>query len=88
MQPIIDKEKVIKGLEIYLMLGENYIFCNECPYKLNCTSGNWCVGVLLRDALELLKEQAQEIEQLEHNLSIVEHNINCYINGNEESEVK
>lgn len=34
-------------------------------------------------ALELLKEQEEQIEQLEHDLAVTENNINYYVNGND-----
>lgn len=37
----------------------------------------------LDDAIELLKEQEQTIERLEHDLAITENNLNYYINGND-----
>ena len=46
-----DREMVIKGIEC---LTADEITCNtDCPYF----SGVGCVNVILRDALELLKEQ-------------------------------
>ena len=36
-----------------------------------------------RVALDLLKEQEEQIEQLEHDLAVTENNINYYINGND-----
>ena len=53
---MIDREKVIKGLEI--CLEDEY--CNGCPYEENCfdpdTDNPWG-SYLKRDALALLKEQ-------------------------------
>lgn len=34
-------------------------------------------------ALDLLKEQEEQIEQLEHDLAVTENNINYYVNGND-----
>jgi hypothetical protein len=38
---------------------------------------------LMMDALELLKEQEQQIEQLEHDLAVTQNNLNYYVNGND-----
>lgn len=56
-----DREKVIKGLEI---CKERNYCCPECPYydrdaEMGCHSNE-----LMADALTLLKEQAEEIENL------------------------
>ena len=50
-----DREKVIKGLEQH---SEGFDRCGECPYY-DIDHGNVlsCRDELLRDALELLKEQ-------------------------------
>ena len=37
----------------------------------------------LKDVLELLKEQEQQIEQLEHDLAVTQNNLNYYVNGND-----
>lgn len=54
-----DREKVIKAINICLGHG----VCNDCPY---CLSGKGyttmnCRDYMLRDALELLKEQENEL---------------------------
>lgn len=50
---MIDREKVIKGLEHCLEDG-----CSGCPYNENCdVFDNAFSGTLVKDALELLKEQ-------------------------------
>ena len=38
---------------------------------------------ILNDALELLKEQKDTIDRLEHDLSITQNNLNFYVNGND-----
>ena len=53
---MIDKEKVIKGLECC----KTYATCNKCPYngeEQNCNS-------LRREALALIKEQEQLIDNI------------------------
>lgn len=48
-----DREKVIKGLEHCTKDG-----CRDCPYEKNCdVFDNAFSGTLVKDALELLKEQ-------------------------------
>ena len=37
----------------------------------------------VRDALALLKEQEEQIEQLEHDLAVTQNNLNYYVNGND-----
>ena len=34
-------------------------------------------------AVELLKEQTEQIERLEHDLAAAENNLNYYVNGND-----
>ena len=34
-------------------------------------------------ALDLLKEQEEQIEQLEHDLAVTQNNLNYYVNGND-----
>lgn len=56
---MIDREKVIKGLECH-----SEVNCVECPYRdgwRTCNFGE----TLLADALALLKEQQERIEVLE-----------------------
>lgn len=56
-----DIEKVVKGLEC--CSGNIGTDCNECPYNAN---GNLdvCGTLLADDALELLKEQQDRLEQM------------------------
>ena len=50
-----DREKVIKGLEVHMdLLGGN---CNDCPYHSDEEIWPQCSLRILKDALELLKEQ-------------------------------
>ena len=69
-----DREKVIKGLEMCKIM-----YCDECPYD----DENSCSFYLNHDALELLKEQEKQIENLEYSLEITESNLRHYINGND-----
>ena len=57
----MDREKVIKGLEICANRVPGKYDCNECPYE---TDGNYCEINLTNDALALLKEQEKEIKAL------------------------
>ena len=57
-----DREKVIKALEMCI----EDIECSDCPYEEKCFAANdepYAVP-MMRDALELLKEQEAEIERL------------------------
>ena len=57
---MIDRDKVIKGMECCLDYDPDNITCPECPYddsyKLYTTT-RWCIGQLIEDALSLLREQ-------------------------------
>ena len=63
---MMDREKVIKGLEMCIRHGENpSVRCgqkDECPYEQN---GLPCWIDLSRDAIALLKEQEAETEWCE-----------------------
>lgn len=72
-----DKESVIEGLEHC-----KKSYCYRCPYVCDGLCGANCTADLASDVLDLLKEQAAEIERLEHDLAVTEHNINYYVNGN------
>lgn len=51
-----DREKVVKGLE--MCIADEY--CNGCPYEVQCYSpGQEYAESMMRDALELLKEQPE-----------------------------
>ena len=50
----MDREKVIKGLEICIDRVPGKYDCYECPYEID---GNYCEINLAKDALALLKEQ-------------------------------
>ena len=60
----MDREKVIKGLERCKLY--NKVNCDKCPYDYN-GRGNGkseCTAELATDALELLKEQHNEITMM------------------------
>ena len=63
----MDREKVIKGLE--MCLADEY--CNGCPYKKDCfdpdSDNPWGSGVM-RDAIALLKEQEEQIKNRDESL--------------------
>ena len=63
---MIDREKVMKGLECCVMLngGSMYRVCDDCPYNDNREEGT-CISIipLLEDARSLLADQAQLVEQ-------------------------
>ena len=55
-----DIEKVVKGLE--MCIADEY--CNGCPYEVQCYSpGQEYAESMMREALELLKEQEKIKEQ-------------------------
>lgn len=54
---MIDREKVIKALEVCIPLDEGEKCPTECPYYQDVCSG---YSQVMRDALELLKEQESE----------------------------
>jgi Fe-S cluster biogenesis protein NfuA len=67
-----DKEKVIKGLETCsdVYYGADGA-CSSCPYsKIN---GDMCVAKLVHDAISMLKEQEQRINELEEKLRLLEY---------------
>lgn len=59
---MIDREKVIKGLESCTTAGFGCIKNMECPYSAQ-RYGSHCVDYMLRDALALLKAQEQEAQR-------------------------
>ena len=62
---MIDREKVIKGLECiggYMHMATNP--CTDCEYN-ECQTYAICVGEVARDALLLLKEEAAEVVEEE-----------------------
>lgn len=58
-----DREKVINALECCYCNFPKQMDCKNCPYDKICYHDKAC-SLMLRDALELLKEQAEEIERL------------------------
>lgn len=38
---------------------------------------------IIEQAIALLKEQDDQIEQLEHDLAVTQNNLNYYVNGND-----
>lgn len=65
---MIDREKVIKGLECYRMNPDpEHCEKNDCPYNNNDPHyGYWCCSNrLLHDAVRLLKEQEPRVMTLE-----------------------
>lgn len=62
-----DIEKVIKGLECCLRESEHIDDnpCADCPYyDIDSGVGGKCIDDKDRDALELLKEQEKEIDEI------------------------
>lgn len=53
---MIDREKVIKGLEVCVNRVPGKYGCHKCPYEID---GNDCEINCTKDALALLKEQEQ-----------------------------
>ena len=78
-----DLEKVIEGLKCCFENAK----CDGCPYEMECrkilfkTKENHCP--ILDEILALLKEQDDQIEQLEHDLAVTQNNLNYYVNGND-----
>ena len=67
---MIDREKVIKAVDICLGHGK----CNDCSYRSGANySDQNCRGRMLRDVLELLKEQEELIKKFELERSLDEH---------------
>ena len=60
---MIDREKVIKGLERCKLY--NKVNCDKCPYDYNGRGDgkSECTAELASDALALLKEQENEYEK-------------------------
>lgn len=72
---MIDREKVIKGLEMCIA----DVGCHGCPYEDECYSEDRCEQFsepMMRDALALLKEQDAEIRQLRLALDIAKGTCN------------
>lgn len=61
---MIDKEKVIKGLETCSQKTVLYV-CGSCPYSNDDNDTYDCTQALSEDALTILKEQQERIETLE-----------------------
>jgi len=58
-----DREKVIKGLKCLSALEKDryvMVFCENCEYRTE----SYCTSIIASDALALLKEQQEEIENL------------------------
>ena len=70
---MFDKEKVIKGLECCGNHKREYS-CSNCPYEEYGWEGNpsECTEILAVQALALLKEQEQTIENLNDIIAIHE----------------
>ena len=64
----------VKDWLINLSIGDAYPV-RDYGYKETARLANKC--------LALLKEQEKQINELEHNLSVAENNLNFYINGND-----
>lgn len=58
----MDKEKVVKGLEICTT---RPCYCTDCPYKANCYLDSQEV---MEDALALIKEQEEQIKTRDESL--------------------
>lgn len=59
---MIDREKVIKGLECCM----SDKLCNSpCPYKGQCDDGGYYYSKAIEDAIELLKAQEPRVMTLE-----------------------
>ena len=64
-------ERVIEGLKVCTNLAtKRGCLDGLCPYD-----GKGCRGAMERDALELLKEQQKEIEDLKATICLMEHEV-------------
>lgn len=65
---MIDKEKVIKGLECYATMCEtgSRIACKDCPYFMDCNPSQ-----MMRGAIELLNEQEPRVITLKEVLDFI-----------------
>ena len=69
----MDKEKVIKGLEMCRKKRITGVACLECPYaEAEGGTDDWCIRGLYRDAIALLKEQEKLEERLQHAIEVGE----------------
>lgn len=59
---MIDREKVIKGLECCMA---EKICASKCPYKGQCDDGGYYYSKAIEDAISLLKEQEPRVMTLE-----------------------
>lgn len=81
-----DREKVIKWADKCLASGYSEE-CNECPYQLDHEGLYSCVEGILRDALILLKEQEEEIENLKQTAQSMMEGV-CLLKEQEPKMVK
>ena len=58
---MIDREKVINGLEVCVDRVPGKYDCNKCPYEID---GNYCEINMAKDVLTLLKEQETHEKEL------------------------
>ena len=78
-----DRESVIIGLQNCRPSWFTVEKCSDdsCPYNQFGHEDGGCVDHLIDDVLELLKEQAAEIERLERDLAVVRDSLYYYVNG-------
>lgn len=69
-----NRERILKGLKCCA----NGCLA-DCPYFKT----DECGQLLPKQALELLKEQEEQIERLEHDLDVAQNNLHYYVNGND-----
>ena len=69
---MMDREKVIDGIE-------------ETISYLRCHVGTLIERLIQHqnDTIDLLKEQEEQIEQLEYDLAVTQNNLNYFVNGND-----
>lgn len=67
---MIDRKKVIKGLEVCVDRIPGKYTCDQCPYEID---GNDCEINASKDAIALLKEQEQTINELKEKLRLLEY---------------
>lgn len=72
---MIATERVINDLNVAkLMLCNPQVLTPEMFVK---------IGQAITSTIVLLKEQDNQIEQLEHDLAVTQNNLNYYVNGND-----
>ena len=76
-----NREKII---ELLKEIAEHFRGCRDnVSFASKAENHFWELQNAANEAVELLKEQAEQIERLEHDLAVTEGNLAFYINGND-----